>query len=50
MIEAPKVHVLNHDLEDGAACATATRHVALGKGLTLAKSGSCCSPPSWRDA
>jgi lactoylglutathione lyase len=39
-----EVYVLNHDLEDGAACATATQPAALGAGLPLLESGSCCSP------
>jgi catechol 2,3-dioxygenase-like lactoylglutathione lyase family enzyme len=41
-----EVYVLNYDLEGGAACATDTQHVSLGKGLGLGmlKSSSCCSP------
>ena len=39
-----EVYVLNHDLEEGSACATDVQHVTLGQGLALAKSGSCCSP------
>ena len=39
-----EVYVLNHDLEEGSACATDVQHVTLGKGLALATSGSCCSP------
>jgi len=39
-----EVYVLNHDLEDVVACATDVQHVTIGKGLTLAKGSSCCSP------
>ena len=39
-----EVYVLNHDIEDGAACVTDTQHVPLAKGLGLLKSSSCCSP------
>lgn len=43
-----EVYVLNHDIEDGAACATDTQHLplkqTLKQGLTVMKSGgSCCS-------
>lgn len=39
-----EVYVLNHDLEDGVACATDTQHLPMTKGLTVMKSGgSCCS-------
>ena len=39
-----EVYVLNHDLEEGAACATDVQHVPLAKGLGVLKSTSCCSP------
>ncbi len=39
-----EVYVLNHDIEDGAACVTDVQHVTLGKGLSVVKGGSCCSP------
>jgi catechol 2,3-dioxygenase-like lactoylglutathione lyase family enzyme len=39
-----EVYVLNHDIEDGAACATDVQHVPLAAGLGLLKSSSCCSP------
>ena len=39
-----EVYVLNHDIEDGAACATDVQHVPLAKGLSVLKSTSCCSP------
>jgi hypothetical protein len=39
-----EVYVLNHDIEDGAACATDTQHLPAMKGLTVIKScGACCS-------
>jgi hypothetical protein len=41
-----EVYVLNHDIEDGAACATDKQHLPMPamKGLTVLKSGgSCCS-------
>jgi lactoylglutathione lyase len=39
-----EVYVLNHDIEEGAACATDVQHVPLAKGLGLLKSTSCCAP------
>jgi catechol 2,3-dioxygenase-like lactoylglutathione lyase family enzyme len=39
-----EVYVLNHDIEDGVACATNVAHVPLGKGLAMAKGSSCCAP------
>jgi catechol 2,3-dioxygenase-like lactoylglutathione lyase family enzyme len=39
-----EVYVLNHDIEDGAGCATDVQHLPLTKGLGMVKSGSsCCS-------
>jgi catechol 2,3-dioxygenase-like lactoylglutathione lyase family enzyme len=39
-----EVYVLNHDIEDGGACATDTQHVPLAKGFAVVKSGGgCCS-------
>jgi hypothetical protein len=39
-----EVYVLNHDIEDGASCATDTQHLPLKKGLTVvASGGSCCA-------
>jgi catechol 2,3-dioxygenase-like lactoylglutathione lyase family enzyme len=40
-----EVYVLNHDIEDGAGCATDVQHVPAAKGLTVLRSaGGCCSP------
>jgi catechol 2,3-dioxygenase-like lactoylglutathione lyase family enzyme len=45
-----EVYVLNHDIEEGAACATDTVHVSVaadvgvGRGLPVMQSGSCCAP------
>jgi catechol 2,3-dioxygenase-like lactoylglutathione lyase family enzyme len=41
-----EVYVLNHDIEDGAACATDVQHGPLKKGLGMVvpASSSCCSP------
>jgi len=39
-----EVYVLNHDIEDGSACATDTQHLPLKKGLlVVASGGSCCA-------
>lgn len=39
-----EVYVLNHDIEDGGACATDTQHLSLKKGLSVvASGGSCCA-------
>jgi hypothetical protein len=39
-----EVYVLNHDIEDGGACATDAQHVPLKKGLSVvASGGSCCA-------
>ncbi|PYM32276.1 MAG: hypothetical protein DME15_14715 [Candidatus Rokuibacteriota bacterium] len=39
-----EVYVLNHDIEDGATCATDAQHLPVATGLTVVKSSSCCSP------
>ena len=39
-----EVYVLNHDLEDGAACISDPQPVAHCQSLTLVRGGSCCSP------
>jgi catechol 2,3-dioxygenase-like lactoylglutathione lyase family enzyme len=39
-----EVYVLNHDLEEGAGCATDVQHVPLKKSLTvMTGGGSCCA-------
>ena len=38
-----EVYVLNHDIEDGAACVTPCSTEPLAKPLPLAKVGACCS-------
>ena len=37
-----EVYVLNHDIEDGAT--TDVQHLPAAQGLTMVKSGGCCSP------